>query len=133
MPEALRGVRPGTLFPVALLVFIVVENLTETLLVGNQLIVALLGSLLWPRPEPVSEVAVRHEAAVPVDEGGGVLGGPAELWRMGPRGRAQPLEQLAIVDQPLHRVGERGIVGDRHDEAVHPVGARPRSARGSRS
>jgi exopolysaccharide production protein ExoQ len=122
VPVALRMVSAATLFPVALLVFVVVENLTETLLVGNQLIVALLGSLLWPRPEPVSDVAVSDEAAVPVDEGSGVLGGPAEFWRMGPRGRAQPLEQLAIVDQPLHRVGERGVVGDRHDEAVRPVG-----------
>jgi O-antigen ligase len=33
-------------FPLALLVFVVVENLTETLFVGNQLAVALLGALL---------------------------------------------------------------------------------------
>lgn len=78
-PEALRGVRPDTLFPVALLVFIVVENFTETLLIGNQLVVALLGSLLWPRPEPVSELALVDEAAIPADEGGRVVGGPAEL------------------------------------------------------
>jgi exopolysaccharide production protein ExoQ len=121
VPEALRGDRPDTLFPVALLVFVVVQNLTETLIIGNQLVVALLGSLLWPRPEPMSEIALGDEAAVPVNEGSGVFGGPAQLWRMGARGRAQPLEQLAIVNQPLHRAGDRGIVGDRHDEAVHPV------------
>jgi O-antigen ligase len=121
VPEALRGARPDTLFSVALLVFVVVENLTETLLVGNQLVVALLGSLLWPRPEAVSEIAISHEAAVAVDERSGMLGGPAELWRITPRRRAQPLEQLAIVDQPLHRAGEGGVVGDRHHEPVHPV------------
>ena len=84
-PTRCAAVGVATLFPVALLVFVVVENLTETLFVGNQLIVALLGSLLWPRPEPLSEITVSDEAVVPVDEGSGVLGGPAELWRVGPR------------------------------------------------
>jgi exopolysaccharide production protein ExoQ len=120
VPGALRGASAATLFPVALLVFVVVENLTETLLVGNQLIVALLGSLLWPRPEPVSDIVVSEEA-IPVDERSGVLGGAAEVWRVGPRPRPQPVEQLAIIDQPLHRRGERHVVGERHDQPVHPV------------
>jgi hypothetical protein len=122
VPAALRGARADTLFPVALLVFLVVENFTETLFVGNELVVALFGSLLWPRAEPVSELAVRDEPAIPVDEGGRVLGGPAELWRSGLRRRLQPGQQLAVVDQALHRSGERGGVADRHDEAVHVIG-----------
>jgi O-antigen ligase len=92
VPAALRAVSVATLFPVALLVFIVVENLTETLFVGNQLIVALLGSLLWPHPEPVSDVAVDDELLIAADEGSGVLGGAAQFWRVGSRPRPQPLE-----------------------------------------
>ena len=38
--------QPATLLPFTVLVFVVVENLTETLLVGNQLAVALMGALL---------------------------------------------------------------------------------------
>jgi O-antigen ligase len=121
VPAALRMVSVATLFPVALLVFIVVENLTETLFVGNQLIVALLGSLLWPRPEPVSDVAVGDEPLIAADEGSGVLGGAPQLWRLGPRPGPEPLEQLAIVDQPLHGRGEGHVVSDRHDRPVHPV------------
>jgi hypothetical protein len=121
VPAALRNVLRGTLFPVALLVFLVVENFTETLLIGNQLVVALLGSLLWPRAEPVSELAVGDEPAIPVDEAGRVLGGPAELWRSRTRRRPQAGQQLAVVDHAPHRFGERGVVSDRHDKAVHLV------------
>jgi exopolysaccharide production protein ExoQ len=44
--DALTGVPPGVLFPLAVFAFVLVENLTETLLVGNQLAVALLGTLV---------------------------------------------------------------------------------------
>jgi O-antigen ligase len=121
VPAALRTVGVATLFPVALLVFIVVENLTETLFVGNQLIVALIGSLLWPRPEPVSELAVRDETLITTDEGTSVLGGATQFWRVGPRPGSQPVEQLAIVDQPLHGLGQGHVVADRHDHPVRPV------------
>lgn len=43
---AVRSGRAAALFPFAVLVFVVVENLTETLFVGNQLVVALFGALL---------------------------------------------------------------------------------------
>jgi O-antigen ligase len=121
VPAALRAVSVATLFPVALLVFIVVENLTETLLVGNQLIVALLGSLLWPHPEPVSDVAVGDEPLITADEGTGVLRGAAQFWRVGPRPGSQAFEQLPIIDQPLHGLGEGHVVAHRHDHPVHPV------------
>jgi exopolysaccharide production protein ExoQ len=92
VPAALRAVSVATLFPVALLVFVVVENLTETLLVGNQLVVALLGSLLWPHPEPVSDVAIGDETLIAVDEGSSVVGGASQFWRVGPRPGSQPVE-----------------------------------------
>jgi O-antigen ligase len=120
-PEALRRVTVATVFPVALLVFVVVENLTETLLVGNHLAVALVGSLLWPRAEPVSAIVPAEEAVVPRGERSDVLGGAPELWRMSARGPTHPLEQGPVADQPLHRPGEPGVVGKRHDQPVHAV------------
>jgi exopolysaccharide production protein ExoQ len=107
VPDALRGVGPETLFPVAVLLFVVVENLTESLLVGNQLLVALLGALLWPRPEPVSRLVLTEQADLPDDEEPGLLGGPAQLWRTDPYGRLDPSEHVAIADQTLHQRDER--------------------------
>jgi exopolysaccharide production protein ExoQ len=121
VPAAMRGVGFAPLFPVALLVYVVVENLTETLLIGNQLAVALIGSLLWPRSEPVSELTLGEEDVVPVGEGSGVLGGAPELWRMSAGRRAQPVEHASVLDQPMHRAGQFGVVGERRDQPVHPV------------
>jgi len=43
---ALTGTSAESLFPLALFAFVAVENLTESLFVGNQLLVALVGALL---------------------------------------------------------------------------------------
>ena len=120
-PQALRRVTVATVFPVALLVFVVVEDLTETLLIGNHLAVALLGSLLWPRAEPVSAIVPAEEAVVPGGERSRVLGGTPELWRMSARRLTHAVEQRPVADQSFHRAGERGVVSEWHDQPIHAV------------
>lgn len=57
--------------PVVLLAFVVVENLSETLIIGNQFTVAVLGSLVVASRES----STLDQRPVPPDERTGVLGG----------------------------------------------------------